>query len=95
MVAIPLFAWLPLLLLPLLGGAVRLSFFHDVEVHVRNLVALPILIAGELLVHSRPRPPVHRFVERRIVRPDNLPRYDKATESAIRMRNSVAAKSCC
>ena len=54
MVAIPLFAWLPLLLLPLLGGAVRGSFFHDVEVHVQNLVALPILIAGELLVHSRP-----------------------------------------
>jgi hypothetical protein len=92
-VAIPLFAWLPLLLLALLGGAARLFFFDDVEVQVRFLVTLPILIAGEYLVHSRLRPLVHRFVERRIVRPDDLPQYDKAIESTIRMRNSAAAEA--
>ncbi|HWO29521.1 MAG TPA: hypothetical protein VNO32_12070, partial [Candidatus Acidoferrum sp.] len=56
---ITLVAWLPLLLLATLGfppGSVsRLSFFHDVEVHARFLVALPVLIWAEMLVHSRIR----------------------------------------
>jgi hypothetical protein len=66
-----------------------ISFFHDVEVHVRFLVALPILIAAELLVHLRMRPVVHRFEERRIVLPEDLPRYHAAIQSAVRLRNSI------
>ena len=90
---IPLVAWLPLLVLATLGSPAgnvgRLSFFHDVVVHVRFLIALPVLVAAELLVHSRIRPVVRRFVERRIVLPQDLPRFDKAIESAIRLRNSI------
>ena len=90
---ITLVAWLPLLLLATLGSAAgdagRLSFFHDVEVHVRFLVALPVLVAAELIVHSRIRPAVRRFVERRIVLPQDLPRFSSAIESAIRLRNSI------
>jgi hypothetical protein len=90
---ITLVAWLPLLLLTTLsssaGHAGRLSFFHDVEVHVRFLVALPVLVAAELIVHSRIRPVVRRFVERRIVLPQDLPRFHGAIESAIRLRNSI------
>jgi hypothetical protein len=89
-------AWLPLLLLNLLGpsaGSVgRLSFFHDVEVHVRFLIALPVLIAAELIVHLRIRPVVRRFVERRIVLPQDLPRFHSAIESATRLRNSIPAE---
>ena len=92
-VVITLVAWLPLLLLTVLGGAGgdvrRLSFFHDLEVHVRFLVALPILIGAELIVHLRLRPIVRRFVERRIVLPEDLPRFQSIVESAIRLRNSV------
>ena len=90
---ITLVAWLPLLLLATVGaepGSVgRLSFFHDVEVHVRFLIALPVLIAAELIAHSRIRPVVRRFVERRIVLPQDLPRFHGAIESAVRLRNSV------
>ena len=93
---ITLVAWLPLLLLAILGspaGSVsRLSFFHDVEVHARFLIALPVLIGAEILVHSRMRPVVHRFVERRIILPQDLPRFHKAIESAIRLRNSIPAE---
>jgi len=93
LVLITLLAWLPLLLLSSLGSWVgnvsRLSFLHDVEVHVRFLIALPVLIAAELIVHSRIRPVVHRFVERRIILPQDLPRFDKAVESAVRLRNSI------
>ena len=96
LLVITLIAWLPLLLLSMLGSSAgslgSLSFFHDVEVHVRFLVALPVLILAELVVHSRIRPVVRRFVERRIVLPQDLPRCHRAIESATRLRNSIPAE---
>lgn len=93
---ITLVDWLPLLVLATLGSPAgnisRLSFLHDVEVHVRFLIALPVLISAELLVHSRIRPVVRRFVERRIVLPKDLPKFDKAIASAIRLRNSISTE---
>lgn len=93
-IVITAIAWVPLLLLSLwehfAGQVVAVPFVRDVEVHVRFLVALPALIFGELIVHSRLTPAVRRFVERRIVIPEDLPRFDRAIESAVRLRNSVA-----
>lgn len=89
-------AWLPLLLLAALssfaGSAGQLAFLRDVEVHVRFLVALPVLIVAELIVNSRLSPIVRRFVERRIVLPQDFPRFESAVESAMRLRNSVGAE---
>jgi hypothetical protein len=86
-------SWFPLLILSLLsgvmGGFARVSFFHDIEVHVRFLVALPILIGAELLVHSRTRSAVHRFIEWRIVLPEQKPAFHKAIDSTLKIRNSV------
>ena len=88
-----LLTWVPLLLLSTLttgvGSGARISFFHDIEVHVRFLVALPILFAAELLVHSRIRPVIRRFVEWRIVPPADTPVFHKAIDSAVKIRNSV------
>ena len=85
--------WLPLLILStfgsVVGGGGRVSFFHDVEVHARFLIALPILIAAELVVHSRIRPVIRRFIEWRIVLPEQRPLFHKAIESALKIRNSV------
>jgi len=93
LLVITLIAWLPLPLLAILGsltgGPGWLSFFYDVEVHVRFLVALPALIAAELIVHLRLRPVARSFVERHIVLPEDLPRFHSAIESAIRLRNSI------
>jgi hypothetical protein len=93
LLVITLVAWLPLLVLATLGSVGRnssgLTFFHDVEVHVRFLVALPILVAAELIVHSRLRPVVRRFIERRIVFPEELGRFHSAIESAVSLRNSI------
>jgi hypothetical protein len=87
-------AWLPLLLLSALSGrtldaAVGIPFLHDIEAHARFLIALPILIAAELVVHLRIRPVVMQFVERRIVVPEELPKFEEAIHSTLRMRNSV------
>jgi hypothetical protein len=85
--------WFPLLVLSTLsrvvGGVGRVTFFHDIEVHARFLVALPILIAAELLVNSRIRPAVRRFIEWRIVLPEQRPVFRKAIDSALKIRNSV------
>jgi hypothetical protein len=94
---ISLLAWLPLLLLSawegqLLGGSAAVPFLHDLEVHVRFLVALPLLIGAELVVHRRMRPIVQTFLDRRLVAQDLLPRFDGAIASAMRLRNSVLAE---
>ena len=85
--------WFPLLIFSILsgvvGGAGRVSFFHDIEVHARFLVSLPILIAAELLVNSRMRTAVRRFIEWRIVLPEQRPVFHKAIDSALKIRNSV------
>jgi len=93
-VAVVLIAWVPLLVLSLvgnyfLGGTTKLSFLHDIEVHVRLLVALPVLIAAELIVHRRLRNRVKTFLSRHIVRPQDEPRFFAAIDSAMRLRNSV------
>ena len=88
--------WLPLLLLSLIDGqaltGVRIPFLYDIEAHIRFLLALPILIAAELIVHSRIRPAAKRFLERRIVVGDNIPEFHRAIESAMRVRNSLAVE---
>jgi hypothetical protein len=91
--AFTLFTWAPLLILANIsassGNVARIAFFHDVEVHVRFLVALPVLIIAELVVHSRIRRVVSLFVERRIISAGDLPRFYKAVGSAMRLRDSI------
>ncbi len=92
--AISLVAWLPLLCLSVLDGralgGIAIPFLHDIEVHVRFLIALPVLIAAELVVHQRITPVLRRFVERRIVTTEDMPAFNAAIDSALRVRNSVA-----
>jgi hypothetical protein len=93
-VAIALFAWVPLLLLSaieghLFGGNQTLSFFRDIEAHVRLLVALPALIFVELIVHQRIWPVAKSFVERGIVTSEEMPKFYEAYEEVKRTRDSV------
>lgn len=92
--AIALLSWLPLLVLSVIGGdavggGIRVPFLRDVDVHLRFLLALPILIGAELIVHQRIRPAVKAFVARGIVPPAELPKFDAAIASVLRWRNSV------
>jgi hypothetical protein len=86
--------WVPLLFLTsvsgqAVGGSVAIPFIEDVEVHVRLLVALPLLIAAELIVHRRLLPAVQQFVQRRIVRAEDLPAFQQAVDFTMRLRNSI------
>src|SRR5215469_17141795 len=65
-------AWLPLLVLSALNGtawgnSVGLPFLKDVEVYARFLLAMPLLIIAELVVHDRMRPVVQEFVKSNLV----------------------------
>src|SRR6187431_2292415 len=48
-------AWLPLLLLTVATGkafgGVKVPFLYDLETHVRFVLALPLLVLAELVVH--------------------------------------------
>jgi hypothetical protein len=96
-VAIALVTWVPLLVLSMAeglawGNAVRVPFLFDVDVHVRFLVALPVLIAAELLVHQRTRIVVEQFVSQGLV-PDAIRTgFDAALANALRLRNSITAE---
>jgi hypothetical protein len=96
-IVISLFAWLPLLLLStlegrVLGGSTIVPFLLDVEVHIRYLVALPLLIAAELVVHRRMRTLVKQFLERRLIPEGAMARFEGAIASAFRLRNSALAE---
>jgi hypothetical protein len=96
-IVISLLAWLPLLILSalegqVLGGSVTVPFLMDVEVHVRFLVALPLLIAAELVVHQRMRSVVKVFLGRHLIPESAMTRFDAAIASAFRLRNSVLAE---
>jgi hypothetical protein len=90
-------AWLPLLVLAAvegnaLGGRAAVVFLADVEVHVRFLVALPLLVIAELVVHRRMRPLLQQFLERNLIPEDSMTRFEAAVASAFRLRNSVFAE---
>ena len=96
-IVMSLFAWTPLLLLSIAegrawGDTVALPFLHDIEMHVRLLLALPLLIVAELVVHLRMRPVVGLFLERGLIPDAARAQFDAAVAAAIRLRNSVAAE---
>ena len=91
------FAWVPLLVLSTVDGkawgdAVAVPFLYDVDAHLRFLVALPLLVVAELVVHQRMRPVVAQFVTLGLVRGAVRERFDAAIESALRLRNSMLAE---
>ena len=96
-IVIVLLAWLPLLLLSALegnlwGGSTVVPFLFDIEVHIRFLVALPLLILAEMVVHRRMRPLLQQFLERNLIPENAMTRFESAIASAFRLRNSVLAE---
>ena len=75
-----------------LGGGFKIDFLHDIEAHVRFLIALPVLLAGEVVVHPRLGLSVRRFVERRIVVAEDLARFGEAVNASVRARNPIASE---
>jgi hypothetical protein len=80
MIALAIITWLPLLALSIAeghawGDHVKVPFLFDVDAHARFLLALPLLIVAELVVHRRMRVVVGTFVKRRLVSDDARGRF--------------------
>lgn len=94
---IVLLAWLPLLLLALAEGhawgrGATLSFLEDIGMHARLLLALPLLVVAELVVHQRMRPVVRQFIDRSLIPDAAMGKFEAAIDAAVRLRNSVTAE---
>ena len=89
-------AWLPLLVLSLIDGkaltGTRIPFLLDLNVHARLLIALPMLVAAEPLIHRSLRAIVRQFVDRELIAQDDLERFESLIDSTARMRNSRLAE---
>ena len=89
----PAITWLPLLVLSILSGHLMsgpgISFLSDIETHVRLLITIPVLVGGELLVHQQLQPVLKKFIERRIVRDEDIPKFHLAIERAKKLRDSI------
>ena len=97
-IVLALLAWAPLLLLSIAeghawGDGVKLPFLQDVELHVRLLLALPLLLLAELVVHQQMRPVVRQFLDRGLIPDAARSQFDTAIASAMRLRNSITAEA--
>lgn len=95
--AVVILVWVPLFVLAVAGGtawgqAVDVPFLADIDTQVRFLVALPLMVIAELVVHERMRGIVLQFVSLGLVQGAMRERFDAAIERAMRLRNSVVAE---
>ncbi len=94
--AFVLITWAPLLVLAAGSGSafsgVPVPFVVDLDVHVRFLIALPLLVLAEVLVHRRLRGVVSQFIERGVVPPAQEERFRAIIDSIMGLRNSVAVE---
>jgi hypothetical protein len=93
--AIALF-WVPLLVLSLIDGralaGAGVPFLYDVDTALRYLVALPLMLAAERLLHLRMVAAMGRFQDRHLVVPDAHARFDYILESTRRWISSPIAE---
>jgi len=96
-IVLALLTWAPLLVLSLLeghawSGSVTLPFIHDIEMQVRLLLAIPLLVVAELVVHKRMIPVVGQFISRGVIPDAARGQFDAAISDTLRLRNSVMAE---
>ena len=97
MVVLTVVAWAPLLVLSVAeghawDGNIAVPFLYDVELHVRLLLALPLLVVAETVVHKRMRLVVRQFLDPGLIPDAARATFDEAVASAMRLRNSIAAE---
>jgi len=86
--------WLPLAALTAVGGGFlsgfNVPFIYDLDVHVRFLLALPLLIGSEVIIRRRLRAVVDQFRERNLILPTDEQSFEAFISGAMRLRNPVA-----
>jgi hypothetical protein len=82
--------WVPLVVLTAaLNPSALRSLLTDYRVTARMLIAVPVLLAGQVLMESRFRMIMKQLRESRILRPPALQRLEDITANLIRWRDSI------
>lgn len=91
-----LITWLPLALLTALTGhfigGVGVPFLTDFSAMGQFLISVPLLIGAEPAIHRRALIAAEEFLDRGMIAPEDLPRFEAAIVLARRLRNSVTAE---
>ena len=94
-VACVLVTWFPLAGLTLLAGTfaggVDVPFVEDLS-NLRFLVAVPMLLAAELIVHQRVKTLVSQFINCDLLQTSDRPRFEAVIVRTMRLRNSAVVE---
>jgi len=93
-----LFTWLPIFVLSALqglalGGSLKVPFLLDFSVSIRFLISVPLLIIAEVVLDERIRRVIKHFIDSRLVRESDYPRFEAAIRDAFGLRNSLLAEA--
>jgi hypothetical protein len=89
-----LLTWLPILALSIAegtawGNKVKIPLLHDFSIYGRFFVALPLLIAAEIVIDPFIRRVVSLFNSSGIIREGDLPAYHAVLSKIVRLRDSA------
>jgi hypothetical protein len=88
--------WLPLAVLSAIGGLTRsgveVPFLTHLSVHVQFLIAMPLLVIADSVVHKWLPLAVEEFVSRGVIADRDRPRFEAVIASNLRLRNSTLAE---
>jgi hypothetical protein len=92
-----LITWVPLLFFAVLEGRAlgpspKESLLQDFGTYARFFLAVPLLIAAELVVGPRLREAGLQFVQGGLVRPEDYPAFDRAIARVAKWRESLWAE---
>jgi hypothetical protein len=76
-----------------MSGSATVPFMEDIGAHIRYLIALPLMVFAELLIHQRMRVVVKQFVARKLIPDDQMEKFHLAIKSAFKLRNSLFAEA--
>lgn len=88
-----LITWLPLLMLSLVEGVsfrgTTVPFIHDINVHVRFLLALPLILYAEVLANDRFQMISNHFLKNHLIAAPDKNRFAEIVRSTMRGTQSV------
>ena len=93
-----LITWLPLLIMTLISGLfwtdrVQIPFLYDFPVHIRFLIAIPMLLMAEVITDERVKLVINQFGKAGLLHEEGKPVFEKAKLKADSMVESLWAEA--
>ena len=76
----------------MLGDTVQIPFLHDLAVHTRLLVAIPLLVVAEMVIAPRLGVVIRHFFSSGLITENDLAEFRQAIADAVRWKESYSAE---